>query len=505
MNEEKNRDNQEAVAEESNDASDNASAKNERWNRFARGRQRRVDRRVPADRRRAASQRADGAGDRRAEETESDPEPAVKLPPINLWELKSLPLPEMQKVMEEYLVGDDASYLRKHDMIVAFMSQYMRSGGSIHSQGVLEILSDGYGFLRSAHASYLPCPEDVYVAPAQVRRFGLRTGDFVQGEVRNPRARGERQDRGKEKFFGLASIELVNGNPPAERRRSVSFENLTPLFPDRRLNLEVDAAEISMRVMDIITPIGMGQRGLIVAPPRTGKTVLLQKLANSISQNHPDTELIVLLIDERPEEVTDMQRNTKALVLSSTFDEAPERHVQVADMVIEMAKRLVEQGKDVCILLDSITRLARAYNTVQPHSGKILSGGVDANALHKPKRFFGAARNIENGGSLTIIATALVDTGSRMDEVIFEEFKGTGNMELCLDRSLVDRRIFPAINIDKSGTRKEELLLHPDELQRIWILRRALSGVPPVESMEMVIKRLKNTQNNAEFLMGLKE
>jgi transcription termination factor Rho len=300
-------------------------------------------------------------------------------------------------------------------------------------------------------------------------------------------------------------VDKINSTDPEKAKSKIPFENLTPLFPDRRFMLEREPAEVSMRVMDLFTPIGMGQRGLIVAPPRTGKTVLLQKIANSISANHPDAYLIVLLIDERPEEVTDMERTTKAHVLSSTFDEPPERHVQVAEMVIEMAKRMVECGKDVCILLDSITRLARAYNTLQPHSGKILSGGVDANALHKPKRFFGAARNIEHGGSLTIIATALVDTGSRMDEVIFEEFKGTGNMELCLDRTLVDKRIFPAINIEKSGTRKEELLLHPDELSKIWILRRAINGVPAVEAMELIVTRLKKTKSNVEFLMAMKE
>jgi transcription termination factor Rho len=319
----------------------------------------------------------------------------------------------------------------------------------------------------------------------------------VEGEIREP--------KDKERFFALLRVINVNDDDPEKSRHKVPFENLTPLFPDRRIRLETAAEEIAMRVMDVFTPIGMGQRGLIVAAPRTGKTVLLQKIANSISTNHPDVYLVILLIDERPEEVTDMERNTKAHVLSSTFDEAPERHVQVAELVIEMAKRMVECGKDVVILLDSITRLARAYNTLQPHSGKILSGGVDANALHKPKRFFGAARNIEHGGSLTIIATALVETGSRMDDVIFEEFKGTGNMELCLDRALVDKRIFPAINIEKSGTRKEELLLHPDELSRIWILRRAINGVPPVEAMEMIVNRLKKTKSNAEFLMAMKE
>jgi transcription termination factor Rho len=319
----------------------------------------------------------------------------------------------------------------------------------------------------------------------------------VEGEIREPRE--------KERFFALLRVDKVNSEDPERSRHKVPFENLTPLFPNRRIQLEREPEEVSMRVMDIFTPIGFGQRGLIVAAPRTGKTVLLQKIANSISANHPDAYLIILLIDERPEEVTDMIRSTKAHVLSSTFDEAPERHVQVAELVLEMSKRLVECGRDVVILLDSITRLARAYNTLQPHSGKILSGGVDANALHKPKRFFGAARNIENGGSLTIVATALVETGSRMDDVIFEEFKGTGNMELCLDRVLVDKRVFPAINVEKSGTRKEELLLHPDELGKIWVLRRAINGVPVVESMEMIVNRIKKTKSNAEFLMSMKE
>jgi transcription termination factor Rho len=372
-----------------------------------------------------------------------------------------------------------------------------RLGGSLHGRGVLEILPDNFGFLRSPCYNYLPCPEDIYVSPSQIRRFALRTGDSVDGEIRSP--------KDKERFFALIKVDKINQGDPEKHKAKVPFENLTPVFPDKRFILEREPSEVSMRILDLFTPIGMGQRGLIVAPPRTGKTVLMQKIANSISANTPDATLIVLLIDERPEEVTDMERNTKAQVLSSTFDEPPERHVQVAEMVIEMAKRMVECGRDVVILLDSITRLARAYNTLQPHSGKILSGGVDANALHKPKRFFGAARNIENGGSLTIIATALIDTGSRMDEVIFEEFKGTGNMELCLDRALVDKRIFPAINIEKSGTRKEELLLHPDELSRIWILRRAINGVPPVEAMELIVNRLKKTKMNAEFLMSMKE
>ncbi|MBO7655899.1 MAG: transcription termination factor Rho [Kiritimatiellae bacterium] len=421
------------------------------------------------------------------------PEP---LPPLYLTDLQKKDITELLEFLPN-LSAEEASSIQHHQLIFEIIKTYLRHGGTVITGGVLEILPDGYGFLRSPKSNYLQCPEDVYVSPTQVRRFMLRTGDYVEGPVRDPKE--------KERFFALGRVDRMNGKTPSEARRTVHFENLTPLFPDRRIQLETTPEEISMRIVDIFTPIGFGQRGLIVAPPRTGKTVLMQKMANAISKNHPDAELIILLIDERPEEVTDMQRHTCAQVLSSTFDEAPERHVQVAEMVIEVAKRQVENGKDVVILLDSITRLARAYNTVQPHSGKILSGGVDANALHKPKRFFGAARNIEKGGSLTIIATALVDTGSRMDEVIFEEFKGTGNMELNLDRSLVEKRIFPAINIEKSGTRKEELLLYPEELNRTWILRRALNGTPAVDAMEMVVKRIKGTQSNGEFLMGIKE
>ena len=418
------------------------------------------------------------------------------MPDLYLTDLQKKEVSELQALLPN-ANPEDLATMRKHEIIFEIIRSYLRRGGTVITSGVLEILPDGYGFLRAPKSNYLQCPEDVYASPSQVRRFALRTGDQVEGPVRDPKE--------KERFFALGRVDTVNGKPAAEARRIVHFENLTPLFPDRRIRLETSADEVAMRIMDIFTPIGFGQRGLIVAPPRTGKTVLLQKVANSISENHPDAMLIILLIDERPEEVTDMQRNTKAQVLSSTFDEAPERHVQVAEMVIEVAKRQVENGRDVVILLDSITRLARAYNTVQPHSGKILSGGVDANALHKPKRFFGAARNIEKGGSLTIIATALIDTGSRMDDVIFEEFKGTGNMELCLDRQLVDKRVFPAINMEKSGTRKEELLLHPEELNRTWILRRALNGVPPVEAMEMIVKRIKNTKSNAEFLISIKE
>jgi len=424
------------------------------------------------------------------------PVPQERLPDLHLTDLQKMGVAELFALIPQ-ANPEDLSGMRKHDVIFEVIRNYLRRGGVVFTSGVLEILPDGFGFLRSPKNNYLPCPEDVYVSPSQVRRFGLRTGDLIEGPVRDP--------KDKERFFALGRVDGMNGKPPMEMRRTVQFENLTPLFPDRRIMLETKSGDISMRVMDIFTPIGFGQRGVIVAPPRTGKTVLLQKVANAISENHPEAMLFILLIDERPEEVTDMQRNTKAQVLSSTFDEAPERHVQVAEMVIEMAKRQVENGRDVVILLDSITRLARAYNTVQPNSGKTLSGGVDANALHKPKRFFGAARNIEHGGSLTIIATALVDTGSRMDDVIFEEFKGTGNMELCLDRQLVDKRLFPSINIEKSGTRKEELLLHPDELNRTWILRRALNGVQPVECMEMVIKRLKGTKSNMEFLISIKD
>lgn len=413
---------------------------------------------------------------------------------LELPDLQLTTVPDLMSMAAD-LGLDEIGALRKHELIFEILKLHARGGGSAKGRGILEILPDGFGFLRSTYYNYLPCPEDIYVSPSQIRRFGLRNGDFVVGEIRPPKE--------KERFFALLKVDQINEDDPENARRKIPFENMTPLFPDQRLVLEREPKEISMRVMDLLTPIGKGQRGLIVAPPRTGKTVLLQKIANSISANNPEVKLIILLIDERPEEVTDMIRNTKAEVLSSTFDEPPERHTQVAEIVIEMAKRMTECGRDVVILLDSITRLARAYNTLQPHSGKILSGGVDANALHKPKRFFGAARNFENGGSLTIIATALVDTGSRMDEVIFEEFKGTGNMELGLDRNLVDKRIFPSINVERSGTRKEELLLHPDEIQRIWVLRKALNGVPAVEAMELLISRLKKTNSNAEFLLAL--
>ena len=414
---------------------------------------------------------------------------------LKLNELQQLTVPQLKELADSYQLVELGA-LKKHELIFEILKANARCNGTMSVRGVMEIVTDNYGFLRSPNNSYVPCPDDIYVSPSQVRRFSLRTGDIVDGEIRSP--------KDKERFFALQKVNSINDGPPEGQRGVIPFENLKPLFPDKRLVLETKSVNnVNMRVMDILTPIGKGQRGLIVAPPRTGKTVLMQMMANSISENNPEVKLIVLLIDERPEEVTDMERNTKAEVIASTFDEPPERHVQIADLVVEMAKRQVEAGKHVVILLDSITRLARAYNTLQPHSGKILSGGVDANALHKPKRFFGAARNIEGGGSLTIIATALVDTGSRMDEVIFEEFKGTGNMEICLDRYLVDKRIFPAINIEKSGTRKEELLMHPDELSRVWILRKALNGVPAVEAMELLIGRLKKTKNNLEFLMTL--
>ena len=414
---------------------------------------------------------------------------------LKLNELQLLTVPQLKELADSYQLVDLGA-LKKHELIFEILKANARCNGTMFVRGILEILPDNFGFLRSTNNNYLPCPDDIYVSPSQVRRFALRTGDIVDGEIRSP--------KDKERFFALQKVNSINDGPPEGQRGIIPFENLTPLFPDKRLVLETKSQNnVNMRVMDLLTPIGKGQRGLIVAPPRTGKTVLMQMMANSISENNPEVKLIILLIDERPEEVTDMERNTKAEVIASTFDEPPERHVQIAEIVIEMAKRQVEAGKHVVILLDSITRLARAYNTLQPHSGKILSGGVDANALHKPKRFFGAARNIEHGGSLTIIATALVDTGSRMDEVIFEEFKGTGNMEICLDRFLVDKRIFPAINIEKSGTRKEELLMHPDELSRVWILRKALNGVPPVEAMELLIGRLKKTKTNLEFLMTL--
>lgn len=379
--------------------------------------------------------------------------------------------------------------------IVKYLSE--KPGEILVGEGVLEVLPDGFGFLRSPNYNYLPSAEDIYVSPAQIRRFDLKKGDTVYGTIRSPKE--------KEKYFALLKVEKINNKPPEKARDRVLFENLTPLYPNSRLVMETSKEKMTSRVIDLTSPIGKGQRSLIVAPPRTGKTIILQNIANSIATNHPEVVLIVLLIDERPEEVTDMVRSVKGEVVSSTFDEPPERHVQVAEMAIEKARRLVEYGHDVVILLDSLTRLARAYNTVQPHSGKILTGGIDANALHKPKRFFGAARNVEEGGSLTIIATALIDTGSRMDEVIFEEFKGTGNMELVLDRKLADRRVYPAIDIVKSGTRKEELLYHPDELEKIYVMRQALADLSPLDAMNLLQGRLKKTNSNVEFLLTMKD
>jgi len=412
----------------------------------------------------------------------------------NLVELKSKNIREILG-MAKALNIEGASSMRKQELIFAVLQAQAEMSGLIYGEGVLEILPDGFGFLRSQNYNYLPGPDDIYVSPSQIRRFNLRTGDSISGQIRPP--------KDNERYFALLKVEAVNFEDPEAARDKILFDNLTPLYPDRRIKLEISAENYSTRVMDLLTPIGFGQRGLIVAPPRTGKTMLLQNIANAITINHRDSYLIVLLIDERPEEVTDMQRNVRAEVVSSTFDEPPQRHVQVAEMVSEKAKRLVEHKRDVVILLDSITRLARAYNTVVPPSGKILSGGLDSNALHRPKRFFGAARNVEQGGSLTIIATALIDTGSRMDEVIFEEFKGTGNMEIVLDRKLADRRVFPAIDINKSGTRKEELLLSPEDLNRIWILRKLFSPLNPVDAMEFLLDKMQGTKHNPEFLASM--
>jgi transcription termination factor Rho len=425
------------------------------------------------------------------------PEFHVTARTIHLHELQPMPITPLAEVAKEFGI-ENYGTLKRQEIIFQIVQRNLQASGTIYTRGILEVMPEGFGFLRSPAFNYLPCPEDIYVSPSQIRRFDLQTGDDVEGQVRPP--------KDKEKFYALLRVEKVANLDPDIAKEKTHFENLTPLFPNRRFILETTPDELNTRVVDLVCPIGKGTRGLIVAPPRTGKTVLMQKLANAILRNNPESHLIILLIDERPEEVTDMERTCRgAEVVSSTFDEPPERHVQVAEMVIEKARRLVEHKKDVVILLDSITRLARAYNTVQPHSGKILSGGVDANALHKPKRFFGAARNIEEGGSLTIMATALVDTGSRMDEVIFEEFKGTGNMEIHLDRALVDRRIFPSVNIERSGTRKEELLYHPDEYPRISVLRRALTSVPPVEAMELLLGKLKKTPNNIMFLLSLSQ
>jgi transcription termination factor Rho len=413
---------------------------------------------------------------------------------MTIAELKEKNITELTKIART-LELPGASGLRKQDLIFKILQAQSEKEGHIFAEGVLEILPDGYGFLRSPDYNYLPGPDDIYVSPSQIRKFDLKTGDTISGQVRPPHE--------GEKYFALVKIEAVNFESPDEARNKILFDNLTPLYPQERIKLETARENASARVMDLLTPLGKGQRGLIVSPPRAGKTMLLQNVANSITTNHPEVVLMVLLIDERPEEVTDMQRSVKGEVISSTFDEPAARHVQVAEMVIEKAKRLVEHKRDVVILLDSITRLARAYNTIVPPSGKVLSGGVDSNALQRPKRFFGSARNIEEGGSLTIIATALIDTGSRMDDVIFEEFKGTGNSEIILERKLVDKRVFPAIDIQRSGTRKEELLIPREDLSRIWVLRKVLNPLSPVEAMELLIDKLSKTKSNGEFLSNM--
>ncbi len=413
---------------------------------------------------------------------------------MDISELKSKKIADLNQIAKDLSISG-YSDLRKQELIFKILEAQTEKDGLTFSKGVLEVLPDGYGFLRSVDYNYLPSPDDIYVSPSQIKKFSLRTGDTVSGQVRPPKE-GER-------FFALLRVEAVNDENPDTIRDRVLFDNLTPLYPNERIKLETAPGEYAMRILDLLSPIGKGQRGMIVSPPKAGKTVLLQKMANSITRNHPDVKLMMLLIDERPEEVTDMERSVSAEVVASTFDEPPERHVQVSDMVLEKAKRLVEAKHNVVILLDSITRLARAHNTVVPHSGKILSGGVDANALHRPKRFFGAARNIEEGGSLTIIATALVETGSRMDEVIFEEFKGTGNMEIVLDRKLSDKRIFPAVDVNRSGTRKEEILMGEDELNRVWILRKFLSEFTPVEAMEFLLEKMRGTKENKDFLKSM--
>ena len=413
---------------------------------------------------------------------------------MNIDDIKRLPISELTKMAKDLDVAG-ASGMRRQDLIFSILQSQAEKNGVISGAGVLEILPDGFGFLRAVDYNYLPSPDDIYISPSQIRRFNLRTGDTISGEVRPPKE--------GEKYFALLKVDTVNFESPDVARDKILFDNLTPLYPDEKLELESDPENLSTRIMDLFTPIGKGQRGLIVSPPRAGKTVLLHDIAHSIAKNHPEVILMVLLIDERPEEVTDMQRSVQGEVISSTFDEPATRHVQVAEMVIEKAKRLGEHKRDVVILLDSITRLARAYNTVVPPSGKVLSGGVDSNALHKPKRFFGAARNIENGGSLTIISTALIDTGSRMDEVIFEEFKGTGNMELHLDRKIADRRVFPAFDLIRSGTRKEELLIPKQNLNRIWILRRLLQEMNPVDAMEFIVSKIRKAETNQDFLASM--
>ncbi len=413
---------------------------------------------------------------------------------MDLEELKQKKIDELITMADKAGVENPNS-LRRQEIIFKILEGVVAENGTIHASGVLEVLPDGYGFLRSPDYNYLPGPDDIYVSPSQIKRFALRTGDEVSGQIRPP--------KDSERFFALLKVEAVNGEDTEDLRHKILFDNLTPLYPDEKLTLEFKPNDASTRIMDLLTPIGKGQRGLITSPPKAGKTVLLQKIANALAKNHPKCKLIVLLIDERPEEVTDMERSVEAEVISSTFDEAPDRHVQVANMVIERAKRLVEHKQDVVILLDSITRLARAYNSVAPHSGRILTGGVDASALQKPKRFFGAARNIEEGGSLTILGTALIETGSKMDEVIFEEFKGTGNMEIVFDRRLADRRMFPAMDVNRSGTRKEELLLPDEELQRVWLLRKILADMNPIEAMEFLKNKLLSTKTNEEFLNSM--
>lgn len=448
--------------------------------------------------RRPARDRGEGRGE--AKEAAPPREPRNSNPtgeppePIDLTELKRMPIADLTLIADK-MGAENASGQKKQNLIFAILQKQAEQNGVVYASGTMERLAEGYGFLRSTDYNYLPGPDDIYVSPSQIRLFGLRTGDTITGQIRPPKE--------SERFFAMLRVDTVNGESPDVAHRRILFDNLTPLYPEERLVMEWDPSQMDTRIIDLLTPIGKGQRGLIVAPPRTGKTILMQNIANAITANNPEVQLMVLLIDERPEEVTDMARHVKGEVVSSTFDEQALRHVQVAEMVIEKAKRQVEHGRDVVILLDSITRLARAYNVVVPTSGKVLTGGVDANALHKPKRFFGAARNIENGGSLTIIATALVDTGSRMDEVIFEEFKGTGNMEIHLDRRLSDKRIYPAIDLNKSGTRKEELLLAPEVLQRVFVLRKALSPMGTTEAMELLRDRMKSSKTNADFLASM--
>ena len=457
-----------------------------------------VESKAPLTEARPESSRLSKEGDLPTETASISPAPpAEPLPPgphLELEDLQSRPTRTLKLLAKEYNV-DNVGILKKHELICEIIKRNALKNGTANGGGVLDLSPDGYGFLRSPRFNYITCPEDIYVSPSQIRRFNLRKGETVYGPVRTPKE--------KERYFALARVDKIEGKEAVEGRVLTGFDLLTPTFPNRRIFLEGKKGDVSMRAMDLICPLGFGQRGLIVAPPRTGKTILLQKIANAIMENNPNAHLIMMLIDERPEEVTDMLRTVKGEIIASTFDETCERHVAVAEMVTERAKRLVENKVDVVILLDSITRLARAYNTMQPSNGKIMSGGVESNALQKPKRFFGAARNIQEGGSLTIIATALIETGSRMDDVIFEEFKGTGNMEVNLDRNLSDQRIFPAFNISRSGTRKEELLYHPDELPRIHALRRVLAEESPVEAMNLLLEKIKKTENNIEFLMGL--